>query len=406
MSPLKDKKIVLGVSGGIAAYKACEILRRLMDQGAEVHVVLTPAAQKFITPLSFQALSGRAVHTDLFSLTEESEMGHIQLADQADLILIAPTTADLIGRVRAGLAGDLLCTILLASKAPVLFVPSMNVNMWEQAIVQENIQALSQRGYHFIEPETGYLACGWVGKGRLADVEQILAKTNELLLTNSNLKKKSLRDKRILINAGPTREYLDPVRFISNPSSGKMGFALATAAQARGAKVTLVTGPVNLATPKDIERINVTSANEMLLACEKYFSKSHIFIATAAVGDYRPEQTSNHKIKKQDQSLNLTLTPNPDILQRLSTNKKNGQIVVGFAAETENLIQNAEAKRKKKNLDLIAVNDVSKKDIGFGSDQNQITLIDANGKKTPLPILSKQEAANKVLDRVEELLKS
>lgn len=401
---LEGKKILLGVSGGIAAYKACELLRRLTERGAEVHVILTSSAQQFVTALTFQALSQQPVHTDLFSLTEESEMSHIKLADEADLLLIAPATADLIAKLAHGMANDLLTTVALVTRAPIFFAPSMNVNMWEKEIVQDNIQALRKRGYKMIEPTAGYLACGWEGKGRLAEPEAILAAVEKCFSAPTGGKKKSLAGRKVLINAGPTREFLDPVRFLSNPSSGKMGFALAEAAQQRGAEVTLVAGPVSLPTPAGVRRIDVVSSLEMKQACEKNFPKADLFIGTAAVGDFAPTKALPQKLKKNGRSLSLELQPTTDILLSLGQAKRKGQILVGFAAETESLLAHARQKLKKKNLDLIVANDVSRPGIGFAASENQITLLDRGGRATPLKKMPKSAVAERILDAVEKLI--
>jgi phosphopantothenoylcysteine decarboxylase/phosphopantothenate--cysteine ligase len=401
---LKGKKLILGVGGGIAAYKACELTRRLSDAGADVHVVLTESAQQFVTPMSFQALSQNAVHTDLFSLTQESEMNHIKLADEADALVIAPATADILAKMAHGMAGDLLTTLVLVTRAPIFFAPSMNVNMWEKEIVQQNVGTLVARGFHLIEPEEGYLACGWEGKGRLAEVETILGALQGFSASpRKAAKKKSLQDKKVLINAGPTREYLDPVRFISNPSSGKMGFALAEEAARRGADVTLVAGPVNLPTPPGVRRIDVVSAAEMLAACAQAFPRADIFIAAAAVGDYAPVAPTRQKIKKTGQALRLELKPASDILKTLAEKKKKGQIVVGFAAETENLREHALKKLREKNLDAVIANDVSKKDRGFSSEKNSVLFIDRRGRTESTPLLPKSEIAARIWDRVEKL---
>lgn len=400
---LEGKKILLGVSGGIAAYKACELLRRLTERGAEVHVILTSSAQQFVTALTFQALSQQPVHTDLFNLTEESEMSHIKLADEADLLLIAPATADLIAKLAHGMANDLLTTVALVTRAPVFFAPSMNVNMWEKEVVQDNVQALLKRGYKMVEPTAGYLACGWEGKGRLAEPEAILAAVEKHFAVPAGSKKKSLAGCKVLINAGPTREFLDPVRFISNPSSGKMGFALAEAAQRRGAEVTLIAGPVTLSTPQGVRRIDVVSSSEMRAACEQHFAKADLFIGTAAVGDFAPAQALPQKLKKNGKALSLELQPTSDILFSLGQAKRKGQIVVGFAAETENLVAHAKEKLKKKNLDLIVANDVSQPGVGFAGRDNQVTLIDRRGTVTPFKKMPKDAIADKILDAIEEL---
>lgn len=409
---LKNKKVVLGVAGGIAAYKACDLARRLTDQGADVHVILTTSAQEFITPLTFQSLTGNAVHTDLFSLTEESEMSHIHLADSADLIIVAPTTADLIAKIAVGMANDLLTTVLLVTRSPVFLAPSMNVNMWEKEVVQKNLRTLQDRGYHIVEPEEGFLACGWEGKGRLAESEAILKAVRNL--SASTAKKKSpagskglagfasLAGKKILINAGPTREYLDPVRFISNPSSGKMGFALATEAAARGAKVTLVSGPVSLPTPAGVTRIDVSSAEDMYRACKKTFPDQDVFIATAAVGDYEPERVEKTKLKKSAQSLSLKLNPTVDVLKALAAARKKGQLIVGFAAETDQVLKNAQKKLREKNLDLVVANEISAKNPGFGAEETRVVLVPKNGPPQNLHRLPKEKVAVLIMNWIWE----
>jgi phosphopantothenoylcysteine decarboxylase / phosphopantothenate---cysteine ligase len=399
---LKGKKVLLGVCGGIAAYKACELVRRLTDQGADVHVILTASGQQFITPLTFQSLTHNPVHTDLFNLTEESEMSHIKLADEADIVIIAPATADILAKMAVGMANDLLTTVVLVTHAPIFLAPSMNVNMWEKEIVQQNIQTLRNRGYHFIEPEEGYLACGWEGKGRLAETEAIL-QALQGLASEKISKKKSLAGRSVLINAGPTREYLDPVRFISNPSSGRMGFALAEEARERGAKVTLVTGPVALPTPEGVRRVDVSSAEEMFKACKQAFAKADIFIATAAVGDYAPA-AAKQKIKKSGKSLKLEMNPTVDILQTIARAKRKGQLVIGFAAETQDILRHAKEKMQKKNLDLVIANDVSKKDRGFTSEQNAVIIINRSGKIDKTGLLPKAQIAKKIWDKVEAIL--
>ncbi|MFO1464707.1 MAG: bifunctional phosphopantothenoylcysteine decarboxylase/phosphopantothenate--cysteine ligase CoaBC [bacterium] len=404
MSRLKGKMVLLGVSGGIAAYKACELVRRLSERGAEVHVILTASAQQFVTALSFQALSGNPVHSDLFSLTEESEMSHIRLADQADLLVIAPATADLIAKLAHGMANDLLTTVALVTRAPVWFAPSMNVNMWDKAVVQDNVRSLQERGYRMIEPGEGYLACGWEGKGRMAEPEEIVAACESQFGAPTPAKKKSLSGLKVLINAGPTREFLDPVRFLSNPSTGKMGFALAEAAQRRGAEVTLVAGPVTLPTPAGVRRIDVVSSAEMGKACQRLFPDADLFIGTAAVGDFAPAKALPHKLKKNGRALRLELQPTTDILLTLGRAKRKGQILVGFAAETESLLPHAREKLKRKNLDLIVANDVSSREVGFGSEENRVTLIGRSGKPVALKKAQKSELAEQIFDAIEQLL--
>ncbi len=404
MSNFQNKNVLLGVGGGIAAYKACELLRRLTDSGAQVHVVLTKAAQKFITALTFQSLSQHPVHTDLFNLTEESEMSHIQLADQADVVLVAPVTADLLAKIACGLADDLLTTSLLVTQAPVVLAPSMNVNMWEKEVVQFNLNTLKSRGYHIVEPEAGYLACGWEGKGRLAEIENILGAAHDIVTAQVGGKKKSLAGRRFLITAGPTREFIDPVRFLSNPSTGKMGFALAAEAALRGATVTLVSGPVALPPPSGVKYHGVTSAEEMLKICQLEFPQSECFIATAAVGDYRSENIQKQKGKKTEGPLALNLVRTPDILFELGQKKQTGQIVVGFAAETEQLLKNAKEKITKKHLDLIVANDVSRSGNGFASNDNQVTILSPSGQKTALPSMPKTQLAGILLNEIEKLM--
>ncbi len=403
---LKDKKIILGVSGGIAAYKACDLVRRLQDEGAEVHVVLTAAAQQFVTPMTFQALSQNAVHTDLFSLTEESQMGHIQLADEADLILIAPASADLIAKLSTGMANDLLTTLVLVTQAPIFLAPAMNVNMWAKPVVQKNIVTLKERGFLIIDPEEGSLACGWEGAGRLPEVKNMISWLQEKLSDSKSQKfmhDSSLKGKKVLINAGPTREFYDPIRFLSNPSTGKMGFALAREAQRRGAQVTLVAGPVDLESPSGVKRIDVVSAQDMLKACEKAFAQTDLFIATAAIADYHFKKVHAQKVKKENKKLQFELEPNPDILKALSKKKKKHQRLVGFAAETQKIKEYAKQKLQEKSLDLIIVNDVSKKEIGFASERNQVTMIDSHGHQKQSSLAHKDQVASEILDYISGL---
>jgi phosphopantothenoylcysteine decarboxylase / phosphopantothenate---cysteine ligase len=323
------------------------------------------------------------------------------LADEADLILIAPATADLIAKAACGMANDLLSTVLLVTRAPVLLAPSMNVNMWEKEVVQKNIEVLKERGYQFIEPDEGYLACGWEGKGRLADPEGIVQfVVDRLKVHQLPGKKKSLQGKKILINAGPTREFLDPVRFISNPSSGKMGYALASEAKRRGARTTLVSGPVALPSPEGIPCIKVETAKEMLQACQKAFKDCDVFIATAAVGDYGMGKPLNKKIKKGTAKLLLELKNNPDILKTLSLEKKNGQVLVGFAAETDQLLENARKKLKEKKLDMVVANEISPSNTAFQSDDNEVLLV-TKAEVKKLPRLPKSEIAKRIWDYIE-----
>lgn len=391
MADAEKRTIVLGVSGGIACYKAAELVRLLVQEGFSVQVVMTRGAMEFVTPLTFQTLSGRPVATETFSLTQESEIGHIRLADQAHLLVIAPATANIIGKIAAGIADDLLTTILMATKARVLIAPSMNVHMFENPILQENIGKLKALGYHFIEPTEGYLACGYEGKGRLPEPEDILEEIRRLL------KKKDLIDERLLITAGPNQEPLDPVRYVSNRSSGKMGYALARVGLRRGAKVTLVSGPTSLIPPAGVRLISVRTAAEMREAVLQEFANATAVVMAAAVADYRPEKYVSKKLKRAEGPIVLKLQPNPDILRELGE-RKNGRILIGFAAETEALVKNATKKLREKHLDLIVANDVTQEGSGFEGDTNVATLMDRKGAVHPLPLMSKEELADRIYD--------
>jgi phosphopantothenoylcysteine decarboxylase/phosphopantothenate--cysteine ligase len=396
---LKGRKIVLGVTGGIAAYKATELIRELVKAGADVHVVMTRNAQAFITPLTFQTLSGNPVTTELFNLISESEIGHIALADRAEVLVIAPATANIIGKIAAGIADDMLTTIVMATQAPVLLAPAMNVHMWENPICQENIQRLRSRGVHFIDPEAGELACGYEGKGRLAEIPAIVEEIRLLLSP------KDFSGEKILVTAGPTEEALDPVRFLSNHSSGKMGFAMARAARRRGAKVILISGPTALPVPSQIQYIPVRSALQMQEAVLTQLESVSILIMAAAVSDYRPKQKETEKIKKSKSESVLDLQLNPDILAEAGK-RKNSRILVGFAAETENLLQGAREKLEKKNLDLIVANDVTLPGAGFEVDTNIVKLLDRSGKVEELPLMTKDDLADRIFDCIALLKKS
>lgn len=387
----KPKTIVLGVSGGIACYKAVELVRLLVQEGFTVQVVMTRAAMEFVTPLTFQTLSGHPVASEIFSLTEESQIGHINLADHADLFVIAPATANLIGKLASGIADDLLTTVLMATRAPVLIAPSMNIHMYGNPILQENIRKLKRVGYRFMEPAEGYLACGYEGKGRLPEPQDIVEAIQGLL------KKKDLTGERLLITAGPNHEPLDPVRYISNRSSGKMGYALARQGTRRGAEVTLISGPTSLDPPAGVRLIPVKSAAEMRRAVLKAFPDTTAVLMAAAVADYHPEKFVPKKIKRGKGVLRLNLKPNPDILRELGM-KKNGRILIGFAAETESLIANAKKKLREKNLDLIVANDVTEEGSGFDGDTNKTTILDKTGAVHPLPLMSKDELADRIYD--------
>lgn len=396
---LKGKRIVLGVSGGIAVYKAVELLRLYVKAGADVSVIMTRSAQEFVTPLTFQTLSGNPVHTELFNLYQEREIGHISLADRAELFVVAPATANIIGKVASGIADDLLSTALMATKAPVLFVPAMNVNMWENPVYQQNQKKLMDLGYHFMEPASGFLACGWEGKGKLPDPEEILEESETLLLHHD------LAGETVLVTAGPTREEIDPIRYISNYSSGKMGYAVARAARRRGARVVLVSGPTGLKPPAGVEMRAVTSARQMREATLQASAAATVIVKAAAVADYRPATTARQKIKKEAMAeLTLNLERNPDILAELGR-EKGSRILVGFAAETADLVGNARRKLEEKNLDLIVANDVGQEGAGFDVDTNVVRLLYRDGSQETFPLLTKDEVAHRILDRIASLLK-
>ena len=386
----------MGVTGGIAAYKAAEFVRLLVKDEANVHVVMTRHAEEFMMPLTFQTLSGNLVVTDAFALFEESQIGHVTLADLADLIIILPATANIIGKIANGIADDFLSTMVMASKAPVLLSPSMNVNMWNNPAFQKNMQILIERGVHFVEPGTGELACHWYGKGRLAELEDVMEKAEDLFSP------KDLKGERILITAGPTHEPIDPVRFITNLSSGKMGYALAKMARRRGAEVILITGPTSIPLPrKDIERVPVNTAEEMRQAVLAHLKPCSVVIKAAAVADYRPKEIHSKKIKKKDASLSLDMERTVDILEEVGK-QKGKRFLIGFAAETDDLVANARKKLQAKNLDLVIANDVA---VGFGSDTNQIRILFPTGEIKDLPLMTKEEASNVILDELVSLIK-
>lgn len=393
---LKGKTIILGVSGGIAVYKAVELLRLLTKAGARVHVIMTRSACEFVTPLTFQTLSGHPVHTELFNLYQEQEIGHISLADRADLFILAPATANLVGKIAQGLADDLLTTTVMATKAPVLVVPAMNTNMYENPLYQRNEQRLREVGYHLLEPVCGELACGWMGQGKMPDPQAIVA-TAEDVLTN-----KDLSGCRILISAGATREEIDPVRYLTNHSSGRMGYAIAVAARRRGATVTLVTGPGQLSSPAGVKVISVVSAQQMYDAIIGCFVDADVVIKAAAVVDYRPVTRQQQKMKKKLAGLSLELEKTPDILAELGRRKKQ-QFLVGFAAETENLLEYATQKLADKNLDMIVANDVSAPGAGFDVDTNIVRFLYRDGHVENLELMSKAEVANELLDRIRSI---
>ena len=386
MGVLAGKEIVLGVTGGIAAYKACEILRELTGEGANVRTILTASGARFITPLTLQTLSKNPVVTDLFDLWSEAEIGHISLAQRADLLLIAPATANILGKIRGGIADDMLSTVVMATDAPVLLAPAMNDRMYASAAVRENVEVLRARGFHFVEPDVGELACGTYGPGRLASVGKIVEMTR-ILLTE-----KILAGKRIVVSAGRTAEALDPVRFLSNRSSGKMGFAMARVARRFGASVTLITGPTALPDPPFIDTVAVRSAEEMHRAVVAASGGAHAVVMCAAVADFRAADPSPVKIKKENFSGHLEFVPTVDILEALGR-EKGGRILIGFAAETDDIVRHAMAKMEKKQLDAIVANDVSRTDIGFESDDNEVRILFSDGEVRELPLASKEGIA-------------
>ena len=411
LSVIPHKNIILAVTGGIAAYKSAILVRRLKDFGFDVRVVMTHGAQAFITPLTFQALSGNPVHTELLDPEAEAGMGHIELARWADLVLVAPASCDSIAKFANGLADDLLSTLYLATKAPVWVAPAMNQQMWAAKATQRNLQMLVEDGVHVIMPDAGEQACGDVGLGRMPEPEdlarQVAAyfhKAQRALAEKFGL----LAGKRVTITAGPTREAIDPVRYISNHSTGKMGFALAAACYAAGAKVTLVAGPVSLDTPNGVQRINVSSAMQMLdVSMNQLKEGCDIFIATAAVADYRVAQVAEHKIKKAGDELAVALVKNPDIVATIAQQEER-PFMVGFAAETQNVEEYAAGKLVAKKLDMIACNDVSRPDIGFASDQNAMTVFFAQSyhmKKRELEKASKQEISQQLVESIADALR-
>jgi phosphopantothenoylcysteine decarboxylase/phosphopantothenate--cysteine ligase len=391
VSRLTDKTVVLGVGGGIAAYKAAEITRLLVQRGAKVRVMMTPNAREFITPLTLQTLSQNAVATDTFSLTQESQIGHIRLADAADLILIAPATADLIAKAAVGIADDIVTTVLLATRAKVAFAPAMNVHMYAHPTVQGNLATLRSRGVSIIEPGEGDLACGYEGKGRLEDPAIIVEELERMLAP------RDLEGQRILVTAGPTQEAIDPVRFVSNRSSGKMGFAIARAAVARGAEVRMVAGPSSLPTPRGVERFDTINAADMLSATSRNFPWCTALVMAAAIADFRPANPASNKLKKNSRGLDLKMVSIADELPRLAA-KRGSRVMIGFAAETNDLEANARDKLKRKGLDLIVANDVTQQGAGFGGDTNIVTLITPDGVAHSHPKLSKDEVADLILD--------
>ncbi|WP_199438249.1 bifunctional phosphopantothenoylcysteine decarboxylase/phosphopantothenate--cysteine ligase CoaBC [Vibrio owensii] len=399
MQTLAGKKILLGISGGIAAYKCAELTRRLIERGAQVQVVMTKAAKEFITPLTMQAVSGRPVSDSLLDPAAEASMGHIELAKWADLVLLAPATADLIARMSAGMGNDLLTTLVLATDSPVAVSPAMNQQMYRNVATQENIATLARRGMHIWGPAAGEQACGDVGPGRMLEPMQLVH------LCEQFFQPKLLAGKSVLITAGPTREAIDPVRYISNHSSGKMGFALANAAAQLGAKVTLVSGPVSLNTPAGVERINVASAQEMHDAVMAHAPSHDAFISCAAVADYRPENVASQKLKKTENNdqMTISMVKNPDIVATVANMTEQRPFTVGFAAETNDVETYARGKLVKKNLDMICANDVSVEGQGFNSNDNAITLFWPQGEQA-LALESKEALSFRILEKMHELM--
>ena len=395
---LKGKKIVVGVTGGIAAYKAVEVVSRLRKAGSEVHVMMTKEATEFVTELTFREISGQPVAQDMWAKVQQYNVEHIALANLADLMLIVPATANVLAKAATGIADDLVTTTILATKAPLFFAPAMNTGMYENPATRHNLSLLKDRGVHIIEPATGHLACGIEGKGRLPEpaaiVEEVLAFFAEA---------KSLQGKRVLVTAGGTEEALDPVRFLGNRSTGRMGYAIAEAAARRGAEVVLVTGPTSLSVPAGVRAVKVRSARDMEQAVLAEYDNTDVVIKAAAVADYRPKETVAQKIKKSDGELTLTLVRNPDILYELGQRKKH-QLLVGFAAETNDLATYAKRKLEKKNLDFIVANDVSAKDAGFGTATNRVQIFYRDGREESQPLMSKEKLAGLILDRVREHL--
>ena len=396
---MNGKKIVLGVTGGIAAYKAAELAREFIRRGAAVHVIMTRNATEFITPLTFQTLTGNPVSVDTFQLTGEWEIGHISLAENASLVLLAPATANVIGKIAGGIADDLLTTTVMATRAPVLICPAMNVNMYSNPIVRENMEKLAAKGYRFVEAGYGELACKTEGYGRLACLEDIAEDAEDLLTA------KDLGGQHILVTAGPTREAFDPVRFITNYSTGKMGYALALAAKRRGAAVTLVSGPTSLPEPRGVRFVPVVSAREMRDAVMQNLKDATVVIKSAAVADYRPADFSDSKIKKTDRPLEFRLEKNPDIIREVGK-VKGDRILVGFAVETDRLVEYAAKKLREKNMDLIVANDITQPGAGFAAETNIVKILDREGGSEDLPRMDKMDVAHRILDRVAELIGS
>jgi len=397
-------KIALGVTGGVAAYKAAELVRRLQQEKLDVQVVMTRSSQEFITPLTFAALTGKKVITEMFGADDaapanvESAIEHIAVAQRIDLLLVAPATADILAHFAQGIAHDFLTTLYLATKAPVVVAPAMNVNMWEHPATQENLQKLRARGVHVVDPDEGYLACGMTGAGRLAATEAIVEKVRVILGL-----RRDLEGQTVLVTAGATREDIDPVRFLTNRSSGKMGYALAEAAARRGAHVVLVSGPTDLAVPEGVDWVPIRSTENMRDAVRERSAEANVIIMAAAVADYRPAAAQSQKLKRGEAGITLDLEPTPDILAELGRDHAASRILVGFAAETSALADHARSKLTRKGADMIVANDVTQEGAGFDTDTNIVTIFTRDGREISLPKLTKVEVANHILDRVLEL---
>ena len=396
---LQDKNILLGITGSISAYKIANLASALVKLHANVDVIMTKNAEKFINPITFETLTKNHCITEMFDRNDVSEVKHIALAERADVIMIAPASANIIGKMAHGIADDMLSTTVLAAGCPVMVAPAMNVNMFNNPAVQDNLSVLERRGITVIPPETGVLACGDVGEGKLPSEQTLLD-----YILRATAKEKDLTGKKVLVTAGPTQESLDPVRFITNHSTGKMGYAVARQAMLRGADVTLISGPVSIACPPFVEVISVKSAEEMFQAVADRFAEQDYCVMTAAVADYTPAETKTEKIKKSDDGsdLSLSLKRTRDILKWLGEHKKDGQLICGFSMETENILENSTAKLHKKNADLIAANSLKDAGSGFGTDTNHLVLINKDGV-TDLPLLSKEEAADRLLDVLSKM---
>jgi phosphopantothenoylcysteine decarboxylase/phosphopantothenate--cysteine ligase len=394
---LANKTIVLGITGSIAAYKGADLASKLTQAGAKVEVILTEAAMKFVSPVTFRSVTGRPVVYNMFELSGEFSVEHVALAEAADVVVVAPATADIIAKIAAGIASDMVCTTVVATRAPVIIAPAMHTGMWENTATQENVKILKSRGVVFVDPGEGHLASGGVGVGRLAEVQEIIAAVNQVLAKGGDL-----AGKRLVVTAGGTQEAIDPVRFVGNRSSGKMGYAVAEAARDRGARVTLISAPTGLVRPAGIETVSVESAYQMRDAVAEATADADVLVMAAAVADYMPKAPVGQKIKKETagSGLTLELVRTPDILAEV----KGSFIKVGFAAETENVVENARRKLESKKVDLFVANDVTAADSGFAVDTNRVTIISRDGKTESLPLMSKREVADRILDRVVGLM--